>query len=315
MNTKDTKGTKDTKNTNSGTIPATPAWMATLRAWKEWLVFVSFVSFVFMSASIGATQRPQRIVSLVPAITQMLFAIGADSQVVAVSSFDTEPPAVTSLPKVGALLDPDVERILSLKPDLVALYGSQEDLRAQLDRAHIRYFQYRHAGLAGIMSTIRTLGAETGRVAEASQLADDIEKRLAAVRARVSGRLRPRTLLVFGREPKSLRNIYASGARGFLHDLLEVAGGVNVFSDIDAESVQPSAEQILARAPEVILEIRAIGLAPAGAPTEIASWNTLASLPAVRQGRVFVLAGSQFVVPGPRVAETAEQMAGLLHPK
>ncbi len=263
---------------------------------------------------LAAAQAPQRIISLVPALTQMLFAIGAGPRVVAVSSFDTEPPDVLPLPKVGALLDPDVERILALKPDLVVVYGSQDDLRAQLGRAGIPTFEYRHAGLPGVMDTIRELGARTGRVTEATRLSEDIQRRLTAIKTRIAGQPRLRTLLVFGREPQSLRNIYVSGARGFLNDLLEVAGGTNVFSDVDAESVQPSTEQILTRAPDAIIEIRAVGLTAADAPVDMTSWNVLASIPAVRHRRVLLLAGSHFVVPGPRVADTAESLARALHP-
>ena len=80
---------------------------------------------------------PRRIISLIPAVTEMLFAIGAGPQVVAVSSFDRYPPQVEKLQRVGALIDPDVERILSLRPDMVAIYASQGDLRAQLERAKI----------------------------------------------------------------------------------------------------------------------------------------------------------------------------------
>lgn len=276
---------------------------------------VAAASWVRGRDTLQTAPAPQRIISLVPALTQMLFAIGAGPRVVAVSSFDVEPPAVQALPKVGALLDPDVERILSLKADLVALYDTQDDLRTQLDRAGIAHFDYRHAGLAGVTRTLRELGIKTGQVTQANQAAADIEQRLAALKARTAGRPKVRTLLVFGREPNSLRNVYASGGRGFLHDLLEVAGGVNVFADIDAESVQPSSEQILARAPEAILEIRAVGLGINGAPPETASWNALASVPAVRQQRIFTLAGSHYVVPGPRVAETADGIARALHPE
>src|SRR5438045_8356176 len=81
--------------------------------------------------------RPQRIISLVPALTEMLFAMGAGAQVVAVSSFDEYPPEVKNLERVGALLDPNLERILSLRPDLVAIYGRQQDLKTQLARASI----------------------------------------------------------------------------------------------------------------------------------------------------------------------------------
>ena len=107
--------------------------------------------------------RASRIVSLVPAVTEMLFAIGAGSKVIAVSSFDTFPPEVRKLPQVGALIDPDTERILALRPDLVVIYGSQQDTRARFERAGIRIFAYRHGGLAAMLDTMRQVGAATGR--------------------------------------------------------------------------------------------------------------------------------------------------------
>jgi iron complex transport system substrate-binding protein len=117
------------------------------------------------------------------------------------------------------------------------------------------------------------------------------------------------------RERGSLRNIYASGGRGFLHEMLEAAGGVNVFADVAAESVQASSELILARAPDVLVELRAEGIPPAGAEAaEMNAWRTLASVPAVRHSRLHFLPGRWYVVPGPRVAEAAEMMARVLHP-
>lgn len=271
------------------------------------LVIVSFVSFVW------ALQTPRRIVSLVPAVTEMLFALGAGPQVVGVSSYDQDPAEVRQLPRVGALLDPDVERILSLQPDLVVTYGSQTDLKAQLTRASIAVFDYRHAGLADVTSTIRQLGAVTGRADRAETVASDIEQQLARIRARASSGARPRTLLVFGRERRALRNIYASGGRGFLHDMLEAAGGTNVFADIDRESVQATTELILARAPEVILEVRSADVLTAEeAARESASWAPLASVPAVRERRIVVLTGRGLTVPGPRVADVVQRMADAL---
>jgi iron complex transport system substrate-binding protein len=261
------------------------------------------------------TQPATRIVSLVPALTEMLFAIGAGPQVVAVSSYDEFPPEVKSLPRVGALLDPDMERILALRPGLVVSYASQADLQAQLARAKIRVFSYRHAGLTGMFSTLTELGAAVGRPVEAERLAREIRNGLDAVQAKVRARPQPRTLLVFERDPASLRGIYVSGGVGFLHDMLGIAGGVNVFADVARESVQPSIETILARAPEIILEIRATGLL---APADIAQakhvWGTLASVPAARDGRIAILNGDHLVVPGPRVVQATEAFARALHP-
>ncbi|HEY1306698.1 MAG TPA: helical backbone metal receptor [Vicinamibacterales bacterium] len=270
-------------------------------------------------AAIGAAPQgdgaPKRIVSLVPALTEMLFAFGAGPQVVGVSSYDSFPPEVKSLPRVGALIDPDMERILSLRPDLVITYGSQTDVQAQLARAKIRAFSYRHADLDGVLSTIRDLGTSVGRASESNRLARDIQGRLDAIRTRVAKLRRPRTLLVFERDPGSLRGVYASGGFGFMHDILGVAGGTNVFADTSREAVQPSVETILARAPEVILEVRPTGVATADVAKERHAWDALPSIPAVRTGRVYIATDEYLAVPGPRVAQAAEAIARILHPE
>jgi iron complex transport system substrate-binding protein len=258
----------------------------------------------------------KRIISLVPALTEMVFAVGAGDRVVAVSSYDDSPPQVQTLPRVGALLDPDVERIIALKPDLVLVYGSQTDLMTQLTRASIPYFEYRHAGLAGVTATIRALGQRTDQASAAESVAAGIERQLSAIRQRTANLPKPRTLLVFGRERGALRNIYASGGRGFLHDMLEAAGGVNVFADISAESVQASTELILTRAPEVIIELRTTDMSDErNRQREIETWSTIASLPAVRNRRIYLLTRKGLSVPGPGVGENTAEFAKVLHPR
>lgn len=269
---------------------------------------------VGITAAGAQPAQARRIVSLVPAVTEMLFAIGAGPQVVGVSSFDHEPADVERLPRVGALLDPDLERILSLEPDLVIAYGSQDELHRQLDRAGVPVFPYRHGGLQGIRDTIERLGERTGRPAAAAALNRRMQADLEAVRRQVAGRPPVRTLLVFGRDPDSLRNVFASGGVGFLHDVLELAGGVNVLADVAREALQIGAEQILARRPDVILELRAEGL-PNGGGEALNVWRTLPAVPAVRNGRVHALSGSDLVVPGPRIARAAERIARALHPE
>jgi iron complex transport system substrate-binding protein len=267
-----------------------------------------------LAAALALSAAPQRIVSLVPATTEMLFAIGAGERVAGVGSFDAFPPDVARLPRVGALLDPDLERILSLRPDLVVLYASQTDLQEQLERAGIPTFAYRHGGLTHVMATIRELGRRTDDAAGAERVAADLERRIDAIRRRVAGRPKRRTMLVFGREPGALRNVYVSGGVGFLHDMLEAAGGENVFADVRRESVQVTSEQMLARSADVILELRygeATGADPA---SDREAWQRLSSLPAVRDGRVHLLAGSDLVIPGPRVAAATERFARTLHP-
>ena len=155
--------------------------------------------------------EPQRIISLVPAVTQMVFAIGAGSRLVGVSNYDREPAQVQKLTRVGGLLDPDTERILALRPDLVILYTSQHELQQRLTEAHITCYSYAHKDLANVMTTIRALGGLVGRRDEAERVARGIEEKLRAIAGRVAARPRPLVLLVISRDQQSLRNIYANG--------------------------------------------------------------------------------------------------------
>jgi len=280
------------------------------------LIFAAFVLvFAWPAAQPAgrAQARPTRIVSIVPSVTEMLFAMGAGPRVVGVSSFDRYPLEVVNRPRVGGLIDPDVERIIALRPDLVVVYGTQTDLRMQMQRAGIPIFPYEHSGLADITRTIRQIGESVGSPREGEALATRIESDISAIRKLVSGRPRPRTLLVFGRDADTLRGIYASGAIGFLSDVLDAAGGINVFADVQRQSLQATTEMVIARAPEVIVEI--------GADTastkirNLAAWNAIESVPAVRNRRVYLLTGDEMMNPGPRVTGSLRRIAEVLHPE
>jgi iron complex transport system substrate-binding protein len=283
-----------------------------------WAAIATATLLLFItSAPRGQAARPT-IVSLVPALTEMLFAIGAGPQVIGVSSYDNRPPEVAGLPKMGALLDPNTERILAVRPDMVLTYGTQRNLQIQLRRAGIGVFNYRHGGLSDIFSVLRELGVATGHAAEADRVAADLERRLTTVRVRTANLPRPKTLLVMGRDPLTLRNLNASGGIGFIHEVLEIAGGTNVFADVRRQAVTVSSEMLLSRAPEVVIDLHYGDSEPtdrARAEQELAVWQMVSSVPAVRHKKVFPLYGDHFVMPGPRIALAAEQMARALHPE
>jgi iron complex transport system substrate-binding protein len=265
---------------------------------------------VALGAGLPAHAAAHRVISIVPATTEMLFAMGAGDRLIAVGTYDHFPPEAARLPRVGALLDPNVERIISLRPDLVVVYDTQVELKSQLERASIPYFAYTHRGLADITATMRALGARVGVDANAAALATSFERRLDEIRARVANLPRPKTLLVFGRDARSLADLDASGGYGFLHDMLEAAGGADVLGDIHQQSVMMSTEMVLARAPEVIIELRIDGAA-----VDMSAWNSVPGVPAVRNHRVYLLAGEEYVVPGPRVPAATERLARILHPE
>ena len=162
-------------------------WLATLAAGSPWVS-----PGAIAQSAVG--DQPHRIVSLVPATTEMLFAMGAGDRIAGVSNYDRFPPEVETLLKVGGLLDPNVELLIALKPDLVIVYDTQTDLKRQLASAAIPVFNYVHKGLPDITDTVRALGARIGAEAAARAEATRIEQRLAAVRSRVAGLRRPKTL-------------------------------------------------------------------------------------------------------------------------
>ena len=278
------------------------------------LILLSYPSASTLAPWHSGTLAPLRLISLVPAVTEMLFALGAGDEVVGVSSYDRYPPEALKKQKLGALVDPDFERILSLKPDLVVVYGTQLDLISRLERARIAMHKYEMQGLSNVTATIRALGARIGRSPAARALADRIDNELAEIRRSVAGKPRPRTALIFGREAGTLRGIYASGGIGFMHDMLEAAGGQDVFADVKRQSLQATTEMLLARAPEVIIE----AYPSEGWPAERIArerdvWRALPSLPAVKNGRVHLLSDDRLSVPGPRVVEGVRVLVGVLH--
>ena len=281
------------------------------------VVALWLMSGVSPSAFQRSTQTSaRRIVSLVPATTEMLFDMGAGDRVIGVGTYDHFPPQVESLPKLGGLLDPSIERLIAMRPDLVIVYDTQTELRRQLERSGIPQWSYSLQGLADVATTMRALGRRIGMEGAGHAAADRLNATLEGVKARVVGRPRPKTLLIFGRDPGSLRAINASGGYGFLHDLLELAGGTDVLNDIKKPAVNMSTEMVLARAPEAIIELHYGDSAQSrNLDVERRVWNTLPAVPAVRNNRVYLLTGNEFVVPGPRVTQVAERFARVLHPE
>ena len=267
-----------------------------------------------VAAQAAGQSKPARIISLIPAVSEMLFAIGAGPRVVAVSSFDDYPPDVLTLPRVGALVDPDrAYRVASTRSRHRLRQSDRPQASARpRDDSRVRL---KHAGLADVTTTIRQLGERVGQQEGAVAVIRRIEEKLRDIRMRVSGRPRPRTLLVFGRDALALRGVYASGGTGFLHDMLDAAGGDNVFADVPQQSVQATSELVLARRPEAILELRAGTMSAAEQRQEIAVWQALPSVPAVRSGRIAIITDPRTVVPGRRVAEGTELIARALHPE
>ncbi|MDR7416196.1 MAG: cobalamin-binding protein [Armatimonadota bacterium] len=246
---------------------------------------------------------PRRIVSLAPSMTEILYAIGARDLVVGVSSADDYPPEVRRKPQVGGV-HLDYERLAALRPDLVVGLVSLQ--RANLER--LRGLGYRVLALdpRSLQDTYRAillLGQVTGRTEGARGVVEGMRERVNRIRTQLPrSRPRPRVFVEVWDQP------FLTAARGtFLHDLLGLAGGENVFREL-AGWPQVSEEQILRRNPEVILVLHPGRDRVMRRP----AWRLL---DAVRAGRVYALNPSWVTRPGPRLVLGLEQIARVLHPE
>jgi iron complex transport system substrate-binding protein len=248
---------------------------------------------------------PVRIVSCSPSLTEIAFALGAGPRVVAVSDHCDHPPEVRALPRVGPFLSPRLEAILGARPDLVLLHGVQGDLDGALQRAGLRTMRIGVDRMADVRAAVEAVGVAVGRAPEAAALVARIERDLAAVRPAP-----PRSvLLIVGRDPGTLRNVFAAGPGTYLDELARRAGARNVVGDAATAYPRISTETIVARAPEVIVEALHPGADPDAARRD---WSALATVPAVRDGRVHIVTDRLWVTPGPRLADGLRALVDLL---
>ncbi|MEE8448161.1 MAG: cobalamin-binding protein [Thermodesulfobacteriota bacterium] len=253
---------------------------------------------------------PQRIVSLAPSITENLFALGLGDRIVGVTVYCDYPPQAKEKEKVGGGINPSLEKIVSLKPDLVLGLEGASSLGAMssLKKLGLAVYLFDSRGFAGILKTIEELGRLTGSERKADELLKEVEERVEMVARLIRASKRPKVLLVVWDEP-----IWTVGKDSFLSDLIEMAGGVSVTADLKGETALFSLEAIVERAPEIILVSLAFGLNRSRQPLK--QLRRLNSIPAVRNKKIFALDSSLLNRPSYRVAQGLEKLARIFHPE
>ncbi len=244
---------------------------------------------------------PTRVVVLGPSTVENLVALGLADRLVGVSDYCVE-PAAKGLPRVGGQIDPALERIAALRPDLVIVQGRLPELGRWCERAGVAFLPLHTDRWSSWLEELRTLGNRFGVPDRAAALAARAEAELADLRDRVPTDRRPaRCLLVVGRRAGEASGLVVAGGRSFLSELLTAAGGDNVFADNDRDYFDLNEEALVRAAPEVIFE-----LVPGSKEDPLPLWrHAFPSLPAVREGRVRVLCQPFVLLPGPRMIETA----------
>ncbi len=286
--------------------------------------FLPKISYTFILILIlslmdsGCSQQPENlgVVSIGPNITEILFAIGAGSQIKGIGDFDDYPPQTQNLTRVGTYLSPNLEKITALKPATIIVSGEVPQLRELSQHLNIQYHAIPMDTLQQIYDGISLIGELTHSSHKAQLLIETIKQNLQKLE-NLTKDLEPiPTLLVVGREPHDLASIQVAGGKSFLSEILKISGGKNIYEEAEQPYFEISAEQVLSRAPEVIIEFHCgENLTQKQLDALFLDWKALNSVPAVQKSRIYFILESYGMRPGPRIYKIAEEIATFLHPE
>jgi iron complex transport system substrate-binding protein len=252
---------------------------------------------------------PQRIVSLAPNITETLFGLGLDDEIVGVTTDSVYPEAARSRPKVGGLASLSLERVIALDPDCIIATadGNPKEPVLQLARAGFPVYVTNPRDLDGMLAMIVDLGIVTGRRKRAEELAAGLRRRIEAVAAATAGRARPRVFFQVASDP-----LITVGGGTFHDRLMELAGGINIFSLSPVRYPRVNVEMVVAGEPEVIV-LASMGRGQENT-SQLARWKRWPGIPAVSAGRLHRIDAGIIHQPSPRIVDGLEVLTDFLHP-
>jgi len=262
----------------------------------------------FQNRSVTIPQKPQRIVSIGPSITEFLFAIGAGARVVGTDDFSDEPAAAKSLEKLGGI-KVSFEKVVALKPDLVLIVKFSDGTIEKLASAGLLVMVVDPQTVGDVARTATLLGKATGE--DGSAVAAKIDQQVQQVKAKVAGATtRPRVYHEI--DASDPTKIFTVGPGSYIADLIDIAGGVNIAAKAASAYPQLSAEEILRADPEVIVLAAADYSAK---PDQVAARAGWSAISAVKNNRIGTIAPNLINRPGPRVGEAADAYARIVHPE
>ncbi len=273
--------------------------------WPSW----AFTLADMRGRALTLPAAPQRIVSLVPSATELIFALGGQDRLVGVTDFCDWPAEARLKPSVGGMISPSLETIVTLRPDVVIATdsGNRQETFTQLERLGIPVFLIHANRLAAVRDVTTRLGVLTGRETAVGALVDRFDARIRAVAAAVGAAPRPRVLYVLWPEP-----LIVPGRDAIVTELIGLAGGASITANERSDYPRYSIEVAVARAPEVIILARH---GTGSGPIARDQWDRLVSVPAIKAGRVYAVDGNLMHRYGPRLADGFEQLARAIHPE
>lgn len=262
-----------------------------------------------LGRQITLAKPPVRIVSLAPNVTEILFALGMGSAVVGITTFCNYPPEVRQKTRVGGFINPSLEAIISLDPDLIigTADGNKRETVEQLERLNLPVYIINPSSLEGVFSALTKIGDITGQSKRAEELVLSLRKRLARVEEKAAGKNRPGVFLQIGLEP-----IVSAGKGTVFTELIELAGGRNVFSQVKTRYPRLGIEAVIREKPEMIIVTSMEGTEDFSKARQF--WRRWPAMPAVKNDRIFRIDPDIINRPAPRIIDALEILSDLFHP-
>jgi len=260
-----------------------------------------------------------RIISLAPNITEILFVLELGDKIIGVSEFCNYPPQAKLLPRVGALLNPNFEAIIAAEPDLVILLDEMADDKDKFTSLGIETLVVKHDSLNEILDSIRTIGLRCGKAPQAEGIIGGIENKIKMIQAAVQNETRPKVLISLGRdysqEPSAKpQHISIAGNDGFYSQMIEYAGGQNAY---DGKMPFPviSWESVVSMNPQIIIDIAPVETKPTDSQVMTQQWKNFNQVDAAVNDAIYIFTEDYTAIPGPRFILTLEKIARIINPQ
>ena len=279
------------------------------------LIWILLNIFTFFSCSIdkdkGSTSE-LRCISLSPHITEIIYALEAQDQLIAVTDFCRYPEEAVQKEKIGGLLDPNIEKIIALKPTHLFGVPAHEKLNQEVHKFGLSIMMMPNENIADVLQSIEKIGKEIEQVEKSNQLIQKINYKFDSLRVKFSERKKISAVLIIGREKGNLHNIMVAGNNTFLDQIWQLVGGKNIYVDLASHYGAINLESLLLRNPEVIIEVN-LDQSRSVSRSEVTSeWDILEEIQAVKNGNIFVVNGNHTLIPGPRMVMLAEDFAEVI---
>ncbi len=266
-----------------------------------------------LGREVNIERLPQRIISLAPSNTEILFALGLEDRIVGVTQFCNYPEAAKDKPRVAGYSTPDIEKVVSLEPDLILAESIHEKTAlSAMESVGLTVIVMSAKSLDTVLQDITLVGQITGKSKAAAQLVDEMRNRIEAITAKTESlapEQRPRVLYVIWHDP-----IWTMGSETFSNDLIQKAGGENIFADDFKKSRVVSLEAVIDRNPQVII-VSGMGATKDLIYNSIKTHPRLSTVEAMINGRVYQVDGDLVERPGPRIVDGLEQVAKFIQPE